>query len=122
MKLAIIGSRNYSVLSHVYSLVGCLAKDTEIVSGGAQGVDLAAKKAAEINLLAYKEFPAEWELYGKVAGFRRNSDIVNYCDGLVAFWDGESRGTLDSILKAIAQDKLYFIKTYDPIGISNIFN
>lgn len=113
MKLAVIGSRVYPNYAQIYQVISCLPPDTEIVSGGARGVDYIAKKAAQINLLPYKEFPAEWEIYGKAAGFMRNSLIVDYCEGLIAFWDGESRGTLDSILKAIYQDKLYRIFTLE---------
>lgn len=37
--------------------------------------------------------PADWDLYGKSAGFKRNVQMAEYADALVAFWDGASSGT-----------------------------
>lgn len=37
--------------------------------------------------------PADWDLYGKSAGFKRNVQMAKYADALVAFWDGVSSGT-----------------------------
>lgn len=41
--------------------------------------------------------PANWQLHGKAAGPIRNEVMVQICHRVVAFWDGESRGTLNSI-------------------------
>lgn len=64
-----------------------------IVSGMARGADKAGYEAAkELHLKCY-EFPADWNKYGKSAGFRRNAEMAQFADVLIAFWDGESRGT-----------------------------
>lgn len=42
-------------------------------------------------------FPADWERYGKAAGYIRNKEMAQNADALVAFWDGESRGTKSMI-------------------------
>lgn len=55
--------------------------------------------------LPYKEFPADWEAHGKRAGFIRNQQIVNYADRVVAFWDGESKGTKSTIDMALKAKK-----------------
>lgn len=70
---------------------------THIVSGGARGADsLAEKFAREYNkkLIVYR---ADWNRYGKGAGFIRNATIINACDYCVAFWDGQSHGTKHDI-------------------------
>lgn len=97
MKLAIVGSRTYPDLDAVYNYVASLPDDTIIISGGARGVDRTAESAAREFGLQVDIHPAQWGKYGKSAGYRRNADIVNACDELVAFWDGESKGTLHSI-------------------------
>ncbi len=45
-------------------------------------------------------FIAEWDKYGKSAGYIRNRLIVQESDMIVAFWDGKSKGTKHSIDQA----------------------
>jgi len=71
-----------------------------VVSGGARGADALAKNYAINHNIPYKEFPAEWDELGKSAGYIRNRKIVDNCDHVVAFWDGKSRGTLNTIYLA----------------------
>ena len=104
MKIAIVGSRNYSKEGNVADFVTSLPEDAEIVSGGADGVDTWAIKHA--GMRATTVFAAQWNLFGKGAGMRRNSTIVEYADEVYAFWDGLSRGTLDTIHKAAKAGKL----------------
>lgn len=58
------------------------------------------------------EYLPDWDKYGKSAGFKRNTTIVEACDTLLAFWDGKSRGTQDSIAKAEKLGKLTIVITY----------
>lgn len=67
--------------------------ETEIVSGTCKGADLLGEKLAKKNNVNIKQFPADWNTHGKKAGFIRNSEMAEYADALVAFWDGKSRGT-----------------------------
>lgn len=77
MKVAIIGSRNLTV----DNLQKYLPDDTtEIVSGGANGIKLT-------------EFLPEYNKYGRGAPLKRNLQIIQYSDLVIAFWDGKSRGT-----------------------------
>lgn len=99
MIIGIIGSRtfdDYELLKRSINLSGV----SEICSGGAKGADSLAEKLAGEFSIPIKIYYPDWKLYGKIAGFRRNSDIVSYSDKIYAFWDGESKGTLDSINKA----------------------
>lgn len=100
MKIAIIGSRNFADIARIDKFVSWLTKDCVVVSGGARGVDKLAELAAKKYGLPTKIFYADWDTYGKSAGFRRNGTIVEFADVVVAFWDGASKGTQDSIEKA----------------------
>lgn len=119
MKLAIVGGRDFNNYTLMESILwdllhvrrGDIPKDI-IVSGGAKGADSLAKKYASEEELEYIEFPAEWNKYGKSAGFIRNQTIVDNCDMVLAFWDGESRGTADTIAKAKKTKKPTFIIYY----------
>lgn len=76
---------------------------TEIVSGGAYGVDRMGERYAEINGLRVRRFLPDWERYGKAAGAMRNMEMARYADALIAVWDGESTGTKHMI--RMARDK-----------------
>ena len=106
MKLAIVGSRTFDDYGKLVKIVGTYFPfnsyymlhtsefgEYEIVSGGAKGADSLAKQYAQNCDIKYTEFPALWEIHGKAAGFIRNGQIINYCDMVLAFWDGKSRGT-----------------------------
>ena len=109
MRIAIVGSRNYPALDDVRRYVNSLPADTVIVSGGARGVDITAEEAARKRGLATFIYPADWTKYGKQAGFRRNRQIVEDCDQVVAFWDGKSHGTAHSLRLAVAMGKPFVV-------------
>jgi hypothetical protein len=69
----------------------------EIVSGCARGADKMGEIFAQKYNIKLKQFPANWDLYGKSAGYKRNEEMAKYATHLVAFWNGESRGTLHMI-------------------------
>ena len=90
MKVAVIGSRTVTV----NNIGDYLPPDTtELVSGGARGVDTCARRYAEANGIPIKEFLPEYDLYGRAAPIKRNYLIIDYADLVLAFWDGTSRGT-----------------------------
>lgn len=100
MIIAIVGSRDFAPLGKIEKYIRQLPLDTVIISGGARGVDRLAVSWAKFMGMETLEYLPDWNKYGKSAGMRRNSDIVANCDRLVAFWDGSSKGTKDSIDKA----------------------
>ena len=65
----------------------------EIVSGGARGADSLAIDYAVMSDHRCTTFPADWERFGKSAGYRRNEQMAKYATHCLAFWDGKSRGT-----------------------------
>lgn len=90
MKVAIIGSRNLGVIG----LENFLPKNvTEIVSGGARGVDTCAREYAQAHGIQLTEFLPDYTRYGRSAPLKRNLEIIAYADLVLAFWDGKSRGT-----------------------------
>jgi hypothetical protein len=101
-KVAIVGSREYPHRDRVENYVNALPDGTTVVSGGAPGVDRWAEYAAAQRGLKVWVERADWDRYGRAAGPMRNALIVAGAERLVAFWDGSSRGTADTIRKARA--------------------
>lgn len=64
-----------------------------VVSGHARGADTLGEKYAKEEGFDLEIYPAQWDKYGKSAGFRRNEQMGNIADALIAFWDGKSHGT-----------------------------
>lgn len=103
LKLIVAGGRDfsdYALLSKCImdiALVEYPDKAISIVSGMAKGADsLGYMFAVENNVRKYI-FPADWNQYGKRAGMLRNKQMGNFSDVLLAFWDGQSRGTQQMI-------------------------
>jgi len=94
MKLAIVGSRKITEVN-----IGKYIKimPSLIISGGAAGVDTAAELWAESKGIATEIIKPEYGRYKKAAPLIRNRAIVEMCDLLIAFWDGESKGTIHAI-------------------------
>jgi len=94
VKLAVIGSRNFpSIRLENY----IPAHVTEIVSGGARGIDRLAKEFAKETHIPLTEFLPDYNRYGRGAPLKRNGEIAAYADECLAFWDGMSRGTAHAI-------------------------
>lgn len=110
MKVAIIGSRTLNVTN----LEKYLPQNvTEIVSGGAKGIDTCAKSFALRNNIKLTEFLPEYDKYGRSAPIKRNLLIIDYSDEVIAFWDGKSRGTkfvIDTCKKTNKKVTVYFAK------------
>lgn len=70
---------------------------TEVVSGGAYGIDKAGEDWAVVNWVPIRLFLPEWGKYGKRAGVLRNEDMGRYADALVAIRLNNSRGTTHMI-------------------------
>jgi hypothetical protein len=87
----------HETINHFINLWPCVDGKritvTEVVSGGAKGIDLNGETWATKNNIAIKRFPAQWTLYGRRAGALRNLQMAQYADGLLSIWDGKSRGS-----------------------------
>ena len=82
---------------------------TEVVSGGARGIDTDGEHWAIGSGIPVKRFPADWDDLGKRAGFVRNAEMADYADALIAIWDGKSRGTLHMINTMVEAGKPVFV-------------
>lgn len=120
LKLIVAGSRSFTDYALMCRVLIAMA-DVEfadvaisIVSGTAKGADaLAIRFANEHNVRLY-QFPANWYPNGRLdrgAGYRRNAEMGNFSDGLLAFWDGQSNGTKHMID--------YMRKLNKPVHINN---
>jgi len=98
-RVAIVGSRGYPDEQQVRAYVRALPEGTIVVSGGARGVDSWAEQEARARGLSVVVHYPQWGTFGRSAGFKRNQLIVESCTRGVAFWDGKSRGTMDTVRK-----------------------
>ena len=118
MNIAVVGSRNFSnkkLIEHIlwdvfWEADGCDDTIYTLISGGAKGVDTWAEEYIKDIRIDYRFFPIvihkpDWNKYGKSAGFIRNKLIINEADKVIAFWDGQSKGTKHSIDLAIKANK-----------------
>ncbi|MBS9525908.1 DUF2493 domain-containing protein [Litoribacter alkaliphilus] len=96
MKVIIAGGRTFQ--DYPLLLAKCdealkLHSEIEIVSGTAKGTDQLGERYAKEKGYTVRKFPADWKRFGKRAGYLRNEEMAKYADALIAFWDGESKGT-----------------------------
>ena len=105
MKYIIAGGRNFRDFPLLWDTCEKIIIndiDVEIVSGTANGADKLGEHYARLKDYPVKQFPADWSL-GKQGGYIRNAEMADYADVLIAYWDGESRGTSHMI--NLAKDK-----------------
>ncbi len=94
MKIAVVGSRSLKIDNMGDFLPAGI---TEIVSGGAKGIDTVAADYARQNNIKLTQFFPEYERYGRAAPLKRNQQIAEYADEVIAFWDGKSKGTMYTV-------------------------
>ena len=109
LRVIIAGGRNFNdfplLMNKCIEIIAEEAKKDDslekirIVSGTARGADKLGEQCAQIAHYDVSRFSADWDTYGKSAGYRRNAEMAKFAseDGnigvLIAFWDGKSRGT-----------------------------
>ena len=102
--LLIAGSRTYNDYDEFCKVTDLMLSkikksyNIEIIQGGANGADKFAEIYANNHGYTCTLFKADWDNYGKSAGYRRNSEMHNYIKqfehrGCLCFWDGFSKGT-----------------------------
>jgi hypothetical protein len=110
MKVIIAGSRdilNRDVVEN--AIIESGFEITEVVSGGARGVDSIGEWWAREKKIPVKRFAPDWNKHGKAAGPIRNQQMAEYADALIAVWNG-SRGTKDMITQAAHRNLRVYIK------------
>lgn len=117
MKTIIAGSRNYNnINSLICAVENCNWTITTVISGKAKGVDRLGELWASYHNIPIIEFPADWKRFGKSAGYKRNSQMAENADALIALWNGKSRGTKSMIELAIKKNLLIFVEMVDCDG------
>ena len=111
MKLLVCGSRTIDNYNYISNCLDEILQEyefllSEIIEGNAEGVDKLSGLWAKEHNIKLTIMPAEWKKYGKKAGFIRNKEMVDLCDGGIAIWDGNSRGTKMTIDLLKKQNKL----------------
>lgn len=110
MKTIIAGSRGITDIRRVVAAVADSGFTiSEVVSGGARGVDRLGEQYAARNGVPVRRFIPDWDGKGKVAGFIRNREMAEYADALIAIWDGQSRGTWNMIEEARKRNLKVFV-------------
>lgn len=107
MKTIIAGTRTFND----YAKLSMICKNiniTEVVSGTARGADKLGEQYATEKQIPIKQFPPDWDKYGKSAGPVRNEQMAKYAECLVAFWDGKSAGT-ENMIETAKRNKLEVI-------------
>lgn len=115
VKIIVAGSRSFSDYEMLKEKLDELIrgrKNTEIVSGTAKGADLLGEKYARERGFEIKRFPADWDKFGKKAGYLRNEQMAKYANACVCFWDGNSRGTKSMIDLAEKHNLKTFVIRY----------
>jgi hypothetical protein len=119
MKIIVAGGRDITDKNIVYKAIEIGRKFFEeeitwIVSGCCRGVDRFGEWWAKINNIPIEYFPADWDRLGRAAGPIRNKNMARFSDGLIAVWDGKSRGTGGMI--KLAQEANIPVFIYYPDG------
>ena len=83
-----------------------------VVSGTARGADRLGEQYAREKGYLIERYPADWDKFGKSAGFRRNEQMVSVADGAIMFWDGSSHGTKHDIELSRKKGIPYDVKMY----------
>lgn len=96
-RVIIAGGRdfnNYEGLAQVMDrLLVNVTDEIQIVCGMARGADRLGERYAKERGYSIRYFEADWDEHGRAAGYIRNEEMAKNADALVAFWDGQSKGT-----------------------------
>lgn len=127
IRVAIVGSRSFSPsndgvlgkqLIKTRSLINSMIRNMYskpskyedqhqiiVVSGGAKGADTFAEHYADWEGYDIEIYKPDWDTHGNSAGYLRNAILVEKSDIIVAYWDGESKGTKHTIELSLKQRK-----------------
>jgi len=101
VKIVIAGSRFATLSEQDLARLDAINAEhhvTEVVSGGADGVDAAGEAWAQSRGIAVRIFPAEWQRYHRAAGPIRNRKMAAYADAAALFPGGS--GTRNMLAEA----------------------
>jgi hypothetical protein len=117
-KVVVAGGRdftNYNLMKEKVDNILSQKKLTHkilILSGKSIGADSLGEIYALENNLEILSYPADWGKFGKKAGVKRNAEMINDADALIAFWNGNSQGTKYMIDIATKKGKMIRVINY----------
>lgn len=114
MKILVCGGRDFVDKEKIFGVLNELAnkhskfynpfdnwlpEDIMIISGAAKGADSLAVDWAVVNFATFKEYPADWDRFGKRAGYLRNQEMLEKenPDLVVAFPGGKGTAMMVSL-------------------------
>jgi len=105
LKLIVAGSRDWPWRQYIFDALDHYTKNypkeyIEIVDGGALGADRCGRDWAIERGIKYKTMNADWDGLGMRAGLERNTQMAEYANAAIVFWNGKSTGSADMIRKA----------------------
>ena len=118
-KLIIAGGRDFHNAELLHNAIselgttGQLDPQAELVCGMARGADMLGYHFFKECGNTILEYPADWAKHPRAAGYIRNEEMAKVADGLLAFWDGKSKGTKHMIDTMENLDKPVFIVLYE---------
>ena len=96
-KVVVAGGRNFNNYQLLNEKLDKILKNkmpnVTIISGTAKGADRLGELYAQHHNIALQQYPANWDFFGRRAGYLRNIQMAEAADAVIVFWDGESRGT-----------------------------
>ena len=110
--VAVVGGREFTDRTTMFYVLDKYNEHfgiNSIVSGGARGADTLAEVYAHEKQISLVVYPAEWDKYGKKAGFIRNVTIAENCDVVIAFPTDTSKGTWHTITIAKKMNKPVYV-------------
>lgn len=114
MKTIIAGSRSCTRPSALAeALLFCGWRPTLVISGMAAGADYLGVKWAEANRVDIRRCPANWNVHGASAGYKRNVLMAEQAEALIALWDGQSKGTAHMITIARERGLRVYVHAID---------
>jgi len=99
VRILVTGSRDWDDAVLIAAVLSDYPAYATVVHGACPtGADHIADYVAQLFHLQIERHPAEWNTYGKAAGFRRNAEMVNLgADVCLAFIKNNSKGATHTV-------------------------
>lgn len=116
-KVIIAGSRefdNYDMLKEkcdkILSRKVNEGEEIVIVSGTARGADTLGEKYAEERGYKIERYPANWDKYGKRAGYLRNKKMAEVSNACIVFLNPKAENKGSKMMISIATEEKLLIR------------
>jgi hypothetical protein len=127
LNIIVAGSRTFTDFNLLVATCDTVIRECysdlpiKIIEGGAKGADALGRRYAHLRKYPVETFPAQWSVYGKAAGYKRNEQMAKVSQALIAFWEKESRGTKHMIDIAKQNGLRVFVLRIEDNGLPKLF-